>query len=59
VGQVVACSTGTVNKRPVTALELPVGARAYRFGEFLSDVEKQWLAQTVNARVKECRRDGA
>jgi len=56
VGQARVCETGaTVNRRAITTLELPVGARIYRFGENLSDAEKQWLQRNINARVRECR----
>jgi len=44
VGECISRTAYLVNNQPQNVLELEVGAKTIKFGEFLSDREKQWLA---------------
>jgi serine/threonine protein kinase len=53
VGQCVATAAYTVNNVPQYVLELEVGTRTVKFGEFLAPREKEWLADLINRKVEE------
>jgi serine/threonine protein kinase len=48
VGRLSLSQTGTVNGRPITGVQLEIGARRFSFGEGLSSEEKKWLKRNVN-----------
>lgn len=53
VGECVNRTTYLLNNQPQNVLELEVGAKTIKFGEFLSDREKQWLAGLINRKLEE------
>jgi hypothetical protein len=53
VGQCAVRSTYRINNVSQYALELEVGTRTLKFGEFLAAREKQWLAGLINRKVEE------
>ncbi len=52
VGKMTVEETGRVNGRPVSSLELEVGARRLAFGRDLSAIEKRWIMEKVNAILR-------
>jgi hypothetical protein len=53
VGECVNQTAYLINNQPQNVLELEVGARTLRFGEFLSERERQWLAGVINRKLGE------
>ena len=53
VGECIHRTAYLLNNQPLNVLELEVGARTIKFGEFLSDREKHWLAGLINRKVEE------
>ncbi len=53
VGECVSQTAYLINNQPQNALELEVGARTLRFGEFLSERERHWLAGLINRKLGE------
>jgi eukaryotic-like serine/threonine-protein kinase len=52
IGTIAVAKTGTFNSRPVSALQLDIGARTIGFGESLSIAEKDWVKRNLQAFVR-------
>jgi hypothetical protein len=57
VGECVRRTAYLLNNQPQDVLELEVGAKTVKFGEFLSPREKHWLAGLINRKVQELSTD--
>jgi hypothetical protein len=53
IGQCAATTAYRLNNVPQQVLELEVGTRTIKFGEFLAPREKEWLAELINRKVEE------
>ncbi len=59
VGRIELTQTGTVNGRPLSALQFELGARRVTIGQGLSSGEQEWLQRNFNGLLKTMEKGSA